>query len=218
MSRSFTNNFVLNSLVQVAELEGSAIYRIQRVAFYSLLSNRYDYPGAVQEQNEAVRAIAANSTTGLGFELENTPPNFAHPCQPLIKLLSTGSFYFSPTMDLTRSAQRRTLDELNGASRSSLFECADSHFVWNKFMLGGLLQIREQELSVEQREDLDSGGMLILAIQGYVGMLDFAVNSLPCRMAIISRLSCKRAGTRFNARGINDDGHVSNFVEVGGLV
>ncbi|KAJ3043130.1 inositol polyphosphate 5-phosphatase [Rhizophlyctis rosea] len=80
-------------------------------------------------------------------------------------------------------------------------------------MLGGLLQIREQELSVEQREDLDSGGMLILAIQGYVGMIDFAVNALPCRMAIISRLSCKRAGTRFNARGINDDGHVSNFVE-----
>ena len=81
-------------------------------------------------------------------------------------------------------------------------------------MLGGLLQIREQELSVEQREDLDCGGTLILAIQGYVGMVDFAIGPLTCRMAIISRLSCKRAGTRFNTRGINDDGHVSNFVEV----
>jgi hypothetical protein len=32
-------------------------------------------------------------------------------------------------------------------------------------------------------------------------------------MTLISRLSCKRAGTRFNARGIDDDGNVANFVE-----
>ena len=33
------------------------------------------------------------------------------------------------------------------------------------------------------------------------------------RIAIVSRLSCKKAGTRYNARGIDDDGNVSNFVE-----
>jgi phosphatidylinositol-bisphosphatase len=33
------------------------------------------------------------------------------------------------------------------------------------------------------------------------------------RIAIISRLSCRRAGTRFNVRGCNDDGYVANFVE-----
>uniref|UniRef100_A0A914CY29 phosphoinositide 5-phosphatase n=1 Tax=Acrobeloides nanus TaxID=290746 RepID=A0A914CY29_9BILA len=33
------------------------------------------------------------------------------------------------------------------------------------------------------------------------------------RVAIISRLSCERVGTRFNVRGVNDDGHVANFVE-----
>lgn len=27
------------------------------------------------------------------------------------------------------------------------------------------------------------------------------------------RLSCERAGTRFNTRGVNDDGAVANFVE-----
>ena len=27
------------------------------------------------------------------------------------------------------------------------------------------------------------------------------------------RLSCERAGTRFNVRGVNDDGAVANFVE-----
>ena len=32
-------------------------------------------------------------------------------------------------------------------------------------------------------------------------------------MTLISRLSCRRAGTRFNARGIDDEGNVANFVE-----
>jgi synaptojanin len=33
-------------------------------------------------------------------------------------------------------------------------------------------------------------------------------------VGLISRLSWKRAGTRFNARGVDDDGHVANSVEV----
>lgn len=33
------------------------------------------------------------------------------------------------------------------------------------------------------------------------------------KVAIISRLSCERVGTRFNVRGANDDGNVANFVE-----
>ncbi|KAG4222282.1 Inositol-1,4,5-trisphosphate 5-phosphatase 1, partial [Phytophthora cactorum] len=38
-------------------------------------------------------------------------------------------------------------------------------------------------------------------------------SGLPSFLTVISRLSCKRAGTRFNSRGIDDDGHVANFVE-----
>ncbi|PIO32621.1 hypothetical protein AB205_0180750, partial [Aquarana catesbeiana] len=33
------------------------------------------------------------------------------------------------------------------------------------------------------------------------------------KACIISRLSCERAGTRFNVRGTNDNGQVANFVE-----
>lgn len=36
---------------------------------------------------------------------------------------------------------------------------------------------------------------------------------MPSYLTLISRLSCRRAGTRFNSRGIDDDGHVANFVE-----
>lgn len=33
------------------------------------------------------------------------------------------------------------------------------------------------------------------------------------RACLISRLSCDRVGTRYNTRGVDDDGHVANFVE-----
>jgi hypothetical protein len=33
-------------------------------------------------------------------------------------------------------------------------------------------------------------------------------------LALISRLGYKRAGTRFNTRGVDDDGNTANFVEV----
>lgn len=33
------------------------------------------------------------------------------------------------------------------------------------------------------------------------------------KVAVISRLSSERVGTRFNVRGVNDDGCVANFVE-----
>lgn len=33
------------------------------------------------------------------------------------------------------------------------------------------------------------------------------------KACLISRISCERAGARFHIRGVNDDGHVSNFVE-----
>lgn len=35
-------------------------------------------------------------------------------------------------------------------------------------------------------------------------------------IGLISRLGWKRAGTRFNTRGVDDEGNVANFVEVSG--
>lgn len=39
------------------------------------------------------------------------------------------------------------------------------------------------------------------------------VSHLTAEVAILSRLSCDRVGTRFNVRGASDDGSVANFVE-----
>jgi hypothetical protein len=65
------------------------------------------------------------------------------------------------------------------------------------------------------------GPSQILAIQGYVGISTipmpaprFSGGQVMATISLISRLSWRRAGTRFNTRGVDDDGNVANFVEV----
>jgi endonuclease/exonuclease/phosphatase family metal-dependent hydrolase len=77
-------------------------------------------------------------------------------------------------------------------------------------------------LSPRERASIDSSRILTSAIRGYChttivpfssAPLKSGESGFPSSMTIISRLSCKRAGTRFNARGIDDDGNVANFVQ-----
>jgi len=50
-------------------------------------------------------------------------------------------------------------------------------------------------------------------IQGYVKEFITEIpNNLHVRYFLISRRSNRRAGTRFYARGVDDDGYVANFV------
>ena len=48
---------------------------------------------------------------------------------------------------------------------------------------------------------------------GGVEIRTIYVGATQAKACLISRLSCERAGTRFNVRGTNDDGNVANFVE-----
>jgi hypothetical protein len=67
---------------------------------------------------------------------------------------------------------------------------------------------------VDKRDALDDGGFLTTAIRGFAGTTRFRLGkNSAASLTIISRQSCKRAGTRFNARGVDDEGNVANFVE-----
>lgn len=88
-------------------------------------------------------------------------------------------------------------------------------------MIKPLLDLRTH-LADHEREALDSSRILTSAIRGFalsisipvtISPLRQATSGLPSTLSLISRLSCRRAGTRFNARGIDDDGNVANFVE-----
>ena len=88
-------------------------------------------------------------------------------------------------------------------------------------MISPLVKFRSR-LVEHEREALDSSRILTSAIRGFVLTITIPSSSsplstkktgLPSTLTLISRLSCRRAGTRFNSRGIDDDGNVANFVE-----
>jgi len=138
------------------------------------------------------------------------------------KILSNGHFYFSSgNYDISTRLEERLrrrdeetteedADDDLGGHRSSSY---DSRFVWNSFLMDSLLDFRSN-LSHEEKQAFDGAAFVVTAIQGFVGVSDFTLSGNPVTLSLISRLGSARAGTRFNARGIDDDGNVANFVEV----
>ncbi|XP_033341433.1 synaptojanin [Megalopta genalis] len=113
------------------------------------------------------------------------------------KVLNSGTFYFSwsaghqESLDITLSAQRRCKATMT-----------DNRFFWNRMLHIHLL-----------RYGVDTSHWLLKAMCGSVEIRTVYVGHRQARAVLMSRLSCERAGTRFNVRGTNDDGHVANFVE-----
>ncbi|KAK7060444.1 Inositol-1,4,5-trisphosphate 5-phosphatase 1 [Paramarasmius palmivorus] len=143
---------------------------------------------------------------------------YEHPCTPLTKILSSGSFYYAvdSRWDLSSRLSRR----ISGNRRTNHdLGTFDERFVWNEYIVRCLLDFRER-LDPHEREELDQCQFIILAIQGYVGVFSMALPAPPTNgkpinatLALLSRLGWKRAGTRFNTRGVDDDGNCANFVE-----
>lgn len=88
-------------------------------------------------------------------------------------------------------------------------------------MIGPLARFRSR-LTTHERAALDSSRILMSAIRGFVLTVTVPASGSPIRqdhsrlpslLTLMSRLSCRRAGTRFNARGLDDEGNVANFVE-----
>ncbi|XP_044740871.1 synaptojanin-1 [Chrysoperla carnea] len=116
------------------------------------------------------------------------------------KFLNSGTFYFgyggNPScpishVDVTLCAQRRYKTNVS-----------DHRFFWNRML--HVLFIRF---------GINTDQWLIKSMCGSIEIRTVYVGHRQARAALFSRLSCERAGTRFNVRGTNDDGHVANFVE-----
>lgn len=54
---------------------------------------------------------------------------------------------------------------------------------------------------------------IIPIICGYFGTFSYEIDGATLYFTLISRRSQNHCGTRYNTRGINDDGHVANFCE-----
>ncbi|XP_032888469.1 synaptojanin-1 isoform X2 [Amblyraja radiata] len=112
------------------------------------------------------------------------------------KVLNSGSFYFAwsssgVSLDLSLNAHRRFQEH-----------STDNRFFWNQALH---LHLKHFDVNCDEWVlRLMCGGVEIRTI--------YAAHK-QAKACLISRLSCERAGTRFNVRGTNDNGQVANFVE-----
>ncbi|KAF6772362.1 hypothetical protein AHF37_09213 [Paragonimus kellicotti] len=126
------------------------------------------------------------------------------------KLLSSGAFYFGrstltgASYDLTVNIQNRHLLKAASAGTDDIRLRNDSglDFLWNGSLMCPLLQW-----------GIKPNDWIVFIICGSFELCTVYCGAEQARMGIISRVSCRRPGTRFHARGVNDRGYVANFVE-----
>lgn len=213
-------------------LPGSSLRpaRVLAVEFYSLSSNFWDTPdmlGATGADDED--DPIGDSYTRAG---SNTPTmsqaaqaGIANPTDGMKKYLCSGAFFHAEgvSWDISSSLGSGAWGAGGdadggkgvGATEQGALEDFDERFVWNARLLKPFLNFRAG-LPPNAKAVLDAHALLVPVIQGFVDSRPFPLSSSRDdvgQLALISRLSCKRAGARFRTRGIDDDGNVANFVE-----
>lgn len=99
----------------------------------------------------------------------------------------TDSFYYCPDSDITNNLQRK-----ESASQ-------DDRFFWNKHMLSEILKLDDQYWTLP-------------IIQGFVQVEQCVIENECFTLALVSRRSRHRAGTRYKRRGIDEEGRCANYV------
>ncbi|EXJ96369.1 hypothetical protein A1O1_01495 [Capronia coronata CBS 617.96] len=197
---------------------GETVHKIFAVEFYCL--NRADYDhGSGPYPNPYPGQTFQSDDVDYGGGYDQSDSSAEHPFQALRKLLSNGHFYYSVDFDLTCRLQDRA-EEVSTADTVDI-SSLDQGLLWNSYMIDPLLKFRSR-LTDHERNELDRSRLLTSVIRGFVKTLTVPSSSSPIRgttpgrpntLTVISRLSSRRAGTRFNSRGVDDDGNVANFVE-----
>ncbi|XP_055614849.1 phosphatidylinositide phosphatase SAC2 isoform X5 [Toxorhynchites rutilus septentrionalis] len=97
------------------------------------------------------------------------------------------SFYYSLDCDITNNLQRYG-------------EAPDDRFYWNLNMLNDIIK-------------LNDASWVLPVVQGFVQVEQCVIGNECFTLALVSRRSRYRAGTRYKRRGVDEDGHCANYVE-----
>lgn len=215
-----TSAIVIGNLTPNADNE-EQVSKINEVAFFSLNSNTYDDLSLASDAPSSPTAGSYEMSDvyerdSFGHQMQTTQPVYEHPCSALSKIMSSGTFYYASNGRWDVSTRLQVRMKREATHDQSVF---DPRFVWNEYIAGSLTDFRAR-LDQSERDELDTCHFIILAIQGYVGLYNVPLPAAPQAggpvvgtIGMISRLGWKRAGTRFNTRGVDDDGNVANFVE-----
>lgn len=131
-----------------------SVAKIHEVGFYSLTSSTWDdFSGTYDAFNSSFPDAEGMLREPYSQQNSSTPNLVEHPCSPLSKIISSGTFYYAlePYWDLSsRLSQRLERDEPI-AQDVGVY---DERFVWNEYIVRSLLDFRDR-LEPHERMELD---------------------------------------------------------------
>lgn len=133
------------------------------------------------------------------------------------ELLRTGPMYFSYSLDLTNSFQRQSQSDPS----LPMWKRADDRFFWNRFIQSDLIDfsVGEHDSTGIRYGPQPAVDPYILPVMfGMLRIVPAKIKSTSFVFALITRRSRHRAGTRYFSRGIDEQGHVSNYNETEQIV
>ena len=120
----------------------------------------------------------------------------------LKSLILTDSFYFSYDYDLSLTMQ--AISGLDTKSKN-IHERADEKYFWNKHLSDSLIKAEAHDF-------------VLVVINGFIQGESVDVKGKRLDYILLSRRDKRRTGTRFNTRGLDDQGNAVNYVETEQIV
>ena len=165
---------------------------------FVVLVNEITNAGIIsKDPNSIVFEIVGVSFVPLRYSMDvtNFSPEIKSIISGMTKILTQG-MYYSHRYDLTRTIQYNLVPK-----NSPLYDVANKDYTWNNFICKDFIGTTVKTT------------WLTPVIQGFVGVTEGKLKGKNFKISLISRRCTKKAGTRFNARGIDDEGHAANTVE-----
>ncbi|KAK4231699.1 phosphoinositide phosphatase SAC1 [Podospora fimiseda] len=123
--------------------------------------------------------------------------------------IKPGPMYFSYSLDLTNSFQRQAQHDAD----SPLWKRADDRFFWNRFIQSDLIEFRNRGGRGQPAPQPNIDPYILPVIFGMLEIHPTNFKGTPLTLALITRRSRHRAGTRYFTRGLDDEGHAANYNE-----
>ncbi|GAA5806732.1 hypothetical protein MFLAVUS_000080 [Mucor flavus] len=175
---------------------------------YMLIITKREKIGAIH--NKAIYRVAGFQILPLASNLSKLNETQKAEEQNFVNLLEShlknNTFYYSYDCDLTQSVQRQNQFGPDMVS-APLYKRADERFFWNRFVSSKLIDAK-----------FDVSDFILPVMQGFVEIDNCQINNKNFSWGLITRRSRHRPGARYFSRGIDAEGHVSNFVETEQLV
>jgi len=132
----------------------------------------------------------------------------------LAQFLEDGDFFFSYNFDLSTSMQGkldRALDTSRSKTERFLHQQFDKRFYWNCALQSKLVDACNRQHTDWGRTSV--ARFILPVLRGFFTTFFQLFRGYCCQFFLISRRSRHYAGTRYQTRGVTEEGHVANFVE-----